>query len=110
MDDVLKVQAEINDIQEEIESASGRVNYLSHQSAYSTINLTFYQPLQGYIPDNDNPGFVTRIALAFKSGFNFIGELIIGFVALWPLLLLAFIGWLGVKKYRGTIVTAKQKL
>ena len=110
MDDVLKVQGEINDIQEEIESASGRMNYLSNQSAFSTINLTFYQPLQGYLPDNDNPGFVTRIITAFKSGFNFIGELLIGFVTLWPLLLLVFIGWLGIKKYRNTIVPAKQKL
>ncbi|MEJ7822849.1 MAG: DUF4349 domain-containing protein, partial [Chitinophagaceae bacterium] len=38
MEDVLKVQSEINNIQEEIESASGRVNYLSHQSAFSTVN------------------------------------------------------------------------
>ena len=36
MEDVLKVQDEINSIQEEMESASGRINYLSHQSVYST--------------------------------------------------------------------------
>ena len=110
MGDVLKVQSEINNIQEEIESASGRINYLSHQSAFSTVNLTFYQPLTGYTPPNENPGFFTRTLTAFKSGFSFIGDLLIGVITIWPLLLFLFIGWLIVKKYRLGIITAKQKL
>ena len=110
MEDVLKVQSEINDIQEEMESASGRINYLSHQSAYSTINLTFYQPLPGYTPSNDNPGFLTRTALAFKNGFHFIGELFIGFVSIWPLLLLVFAAWILFKKRGLGLIAAKQKL
>jgi len=110
MEDVLKVQNEINNIQEEIESASGRVNYLSHQSAFSTVNLTFYQPLTGYLPPNENPGFFTRIITAFKSGFSFIGDFLIGVITIWPLLLFVFIGWLIVKKYRLGVITARQKL
>jgi hypothetical protein len=110
MEDVLRVQSEINNIQEEIESASGRINYLSHQSAYSTVNLTFYQPLTGYTPPNENPGFFTRTIAAFKSGFSFIGDFLIGVFTIWPLLLFVFIGWLIVKKYRLGIITAKQKL
>lgn len=109
MEDVLKVQSEINNIQEEIESASGRINYLSHQSAYSTINLTFYQPLSGFTPNN-NPGFFTRSITAFKSGFHFIAELIIGLIAIWPIFVLVIAGSLIVKKYRITIATAKQKI
>ncbi|MBA2250943.1 MAG: DUF4349 domain-containing protein [Chitinophagaceae bacterium] len=92
MEDVLKVQEEINDIQEEIESASGRINYLSHQSAFSTINLTFYQPLPGFVPDNNTPGFLQRTVDAFKTGINFIGEIVIGLVSVWPLWLLIFGG------------------
>jgi len=110
MEDVLKVQSEINDIQEEIESASGRINYLSHQSAFSTINLTFYQPLTGYTPPNENPGFFTRTITAFKSGFSYIGDFLIGVITIWPLLLFVFISWMIVKKYRLGIITAKQKL
>jgi hypothetical protein len=110
MEDVLKVQSEINDIQEEIESASGRINYLSHQSAFSTVNLTFYQPLTGYTSPNENPGFFTRTITAFKSGFSFIGDFLIGVITIWPLLLFVFIGWMIVKKYRLGIITARQKL
>jgi Domain of unknown function (DUF4349) len=110
MEDVLKVQSEINDIQEEMESASGRINYLSHQSALSTIQLTFYQPLAGYNPVNDNPGFLTRLIAAFKTGFNFIEEFFIGAASIWPLFLFAIIAWLFFKRGGLALITAKQKL
>lgn len=42
MADILKVQKEINDIQVDIESGAGRVNYLTHAAAFSTVQLTFY--------------------------------------------------------------------
>lgn len=109
MEDVLKVQAEINEIQEEMESASGRINYLSHQSAYSTVNLTFYQPLAGYNPNNESPGFLTRAAIAFKNGFSFIGDIFIGFVSIWPLLVLGFLGWIFLKRRGLVLIAAKQK-
>ncbi|MEO8413605.1 MAG: DUF4349 domain-containing protein [Ginsengibacter sp.] len=109
MEDVLKVQGEINNLQEEMESASGRINYLSHQSAYSTINVTFYQPLAGYDPSNDAPGFASRITTAFKNGFQFIAEIFIGFVSIWPLWLLAFLVWILFKKYFVRTMPATEK-
>jgi hypothetical protein len=48
MKEILQVQQEINSIQEQMESASGRINYLSHQSAYSTIHLQYFQYLVPY--------------------------------------------------------------
>ena len=92
MEDVLKVQAEINELQEEMEAAAGRVEYLSHQSAYSTINLSFYQPMPGFVPVNDSPAFFTRIGNAFKLGAGWIADLLIAMVSIWPLLLTAFAG------------------
>lgn len=100
MTEVLQVQAEINQIQEEIESATGRMNYLSQQTAYSTINLTFYQPLQGYQPTDGEPSFLTRITGAFIIGFNWIKELVIGLISIWPLLIIAGSGFVFLKKLR----------
>ena len=110
MDDVLKVQAEINDIQESIEAASGRMNYLKHQSAYSTINLIYFQPKPGYQPTNDHPGFFTRIIAAFKSGYDFLAEILIGIISIWPLILLVTIGVVMFKRISMKGVIAKQKL
>ncbi len=109
MEDILKVQNEINNIQEQMESASGRINYLSHQSAYSTINLTFYQPLPGYNPTNDSPGFYRRTINAFKTGFNFIADVFIGMVSIWPLCFLVFFVWIVWKKNFPKISSARQK-
>ncbi len=100
MTEVLQVQNEVNGIQEEIEAASGRVTYLSHQSAYSTINLTFFQPNAGFTPKDESPTFLSRVGSAFKTGGHFMGELFVGLVSIWPLMLIVAISYFGYKKYK----------
>jgi len=90
MEDILNVQSEINSIQEEIEAAAGRVEYLGHSSAYSTINLTYYQVLNSSASDNDRPSFGTRINAAFKTGWEWITSLFVVLVSVWPLCLVTF--------------------
>ncbi|MEO6452477.1 MAG: DUF4349 domain-containing protein [Ginsengibacter sp.] len=110
MEDVLKVQSEINEIQEEMESGSTRINYLSHQSAFSTINLTFYQPFPGYIPTDKTPGFSFRIVDAFKTGLSFITEIFIGIISIWPILLIALLILILYKKRNVSLTSSKQRL
>lgn len=86
MEEVLKVQSELNTLQEEMESAAGRVNYLTHASAMSTIQLTFYQPLDGFTPGNSSPSFITRIVEAFATGGKTLADILVGFVSLWPMI------------------------
>ena len=100
MEEVLQVQNEVNNIQVQIESAASRVSFLSHQAAYSTINLTFYQPMEGYKPTDIAPSFLTRLTNAFKNGARWIAELFVGFVSVWPLLLIVFGIYLGWKRLR----------
>lgn len=88
MSDILEVQKEINDIQEEIEMVTGRINYLGHASAMSTINLTYYQVLKGSLTDEGTPRFIEQLKDAFANGWYWLGELLLGLVAIWPLLLL----------------------
>lgn len=98
MQEVLQVQAEINNLQESMESVAGRVNFLNHQSAMSIIQLTFFQPLEGFKPGDSNPTFISRIAEAFKSGGSWIIDILIGLVTLWPLLLLIPVGIYIIRK------------
>lgn len=106
MKEVLEVQSEINNIQEEIESATGRLGYLTHQAAYSTINLTYFQLLNGYKPGN-NPPFYTRISNAFKGGAEWIKNIFIGLVYIWPLILVLVFGVFLLRKKR-TVKVASQ--
>ncbi len=107
MADVLQVQNEINNIQEEIESATGRVNLLSQQSAYSTINLTFFQPLAGFKPVDETPGFFTRVSHAFSTGAGWISELLVGLISVWPLILIVFGIYFGWKKMTSPNIIGK---
>ncbi len=101
MEEVLKVQSEVDDIQQQIESVAGRISFLTHQTAFSTINLSFYQPVEGYNkPTNEAPSFFTRLTNAFKTGGSWIAELFVGLVSIWPLLLIAFAVYFGWKKLR----------
>lgn len=98
MEEILRVQSEINGIQEEIESAAGRIEYLSHSSSFSTINLTFYQILNATAKDTDKPSFSTKLGAAFKNGWSWVGEVFVGIVSIWPLLLMIFAGFIIYKK------------
>jgi len=100
MAEVLQVQNEINAIQEQIESAAGRVAFLSNQSAMSTINLTFYQPMEGFKPTGDAPGFLDRVGTAFKTGAGWVGDLLVGLMSIWPLFLVVLIMFFGWKRMR----------
>lgn len=60
MEDVLKVQNEINDIQETIEAGDGRISYLSHAAALSTVHLNYYQVLN-VAPVVDQPSYGLRV-------------------------------------------------
>ena len=100
MEEVLQVQNEINSIQEEIESAAGRINFLSHQASYSTINLTFYQPFAGFKPTDSKPNFFTRLTAAFRSGVDWFADIFVGLMSLWPFILILVIAVFAWKRSR----------
>lgn len=100
MEEILNVQSVINGVQEEIESAAGRIEYLSHASSYSTITLTFFQVLNETAIDNDKPSFATRVGEAFSSGWAWIGELSVAMISIWPLLFLFFTVFVFYKRTR----------
>lgn len=100
MKDILEVQNEINGITEELESASGRVKYLTHQAAYSTIHLRYFQYINDGNNTNEEPGFFTKLKEAFIDGTKGIGIFIIGIIGLWPFILITFASVIGVQKWR----------
>lgn len=108
MNEVLQVQNEVDNIQQQIESAAGRVSFLNNQTAYSTINLSFYQPMEGYSPTDANPSFLTKLTNAFKTGGSWLAELFVGLVSIWPLLLVAIAIYFGWKKLKPAKVIAQK--
>jgi Domain of unknown function (DUF4349) len=100
MEDILTVQSNINNIQEEIESAAGRIQHLGHSSAFSTIQLTYYQVINATAGDSDNPSFFVEVRNAFQNGWSWIGGLFVGLVTIWPLLIVFAFAYMVYKKVK----------
>ncbi len=100
MEEVLQVQNEVDDIQQQIESAAGRVSFLNNQVAFSTISLVFYQPMEGYSAANGTPGFFAKVAEAFKTGGSWLADIFLGLVSIWPILLIVCVVYFGWKKMK----------
>jgi len=100
MAEVLQVQTEINNTQEEVEGAAGRIAYLGHSAAYSTINISFYQVLNPSAVEPRSPTYGERIVSSFSEGLKWIAELFIMLISLWPLWIGLVFLWLFIKKLR----------
>ncbi len=93
MTDILKLEAALQQIREEIESREGRLKYLQNQVGYSTIHLDSYEQ----VPYTNAPdeGFWSKLASGFGEGWNIFLGFAIGVVTLWPFWLVVACGaWL----------------
>ncbi len=87
MEDVLKIEKELNVIREEIESTQGRLKYLSNQVSFCTLTIRYYS--------NKPVGFNFggKLGSALKDGgTGFLWFIIIVF-QLWPLWLISGLIW-----------------
>ena len=97
MKDILAVHEEINTIQEDIESATGRANYLVRQAAFSTIHLNYFH---GVAPKESVPTFFTRLKESFDNGITVTQNLILFIINLWPIIIVALAGLIFYRKYQ----------
>lgn len=103
--DILSVEDKIRVIREEIESAQGRLNYLSDRVSRSTIHIEMYQNLDYTVPSTERRGFGSKLVRALESGWNGILNAIVFLGYLWPLwvILIAVIAlWRRMRKRRAS--------
>ena len=108
MEEILQVEREINQIQEQIEAAEGRLNYLTHSTLYSTIDLSFYQVLDPKAIDDENPGYARRFMMALNEGLKWVGNTVIFFATLWPLWIFITIIILIIRRVRFITIKVKE--
>ena len=98
MKDILAVQDVINGVQEEMDAAAGRIAYLGHSAAFSTINLKFYQVLDATVKDDPTPTFWHKLRDSVNEGWNWMSSFVLGLISIWPLFLLGGLGWMIVRR------------
>ena len=93
--DVLAVEADLRELDEEIESATGRANYINHQSALSEVHLVYFQLIPVKTDPIVVPGYASQVADNFVRGLEFMKEMMLALVAIWPLaIFVLFLVWI----------------
>jgi hypothetical protein len=105
--EILEIEEKIGEVREAIESTESRLKTLNDEVAYSTITLTCYQPLSQPTPDAPVVSLGSRLLESFYGGWTLLTSLLVGIVALWPLLILGSLGWwAGRRWYRTRLAKA----
>ncbi|WP_109435238.1 DUF4349 domain-containing protein [Aquimarina sp. AU119] len=89
VEDILKAEEKLSKLQEEIESAQGRLNYLTNKVSFSTIQIDIYETI---IPKEEpaeyRPGFLDKAKQGMSFGWSIIENLTLLLFYIWPLLIL----------------------
>ncbi|MBS1522225.1 MAG: DUF4349 domain-containing protein [Bacteroidetes bacterium] len=102
MSDVLQIENKLTEIRTSIDSTQGTLNYLSRQVAYSTLEVNFYSE---QTPQYSGTTIGDRLSASLKGGWELMQNLFFGIINIWPLVILAMVIYVIVKKWR-----AKRKL
>lgn len=93
VDEILATERQIGQLQEEIESAVSRLNYLKDQVAHSTVTLEIYQNITLHASATE-PRLGEELANAFNAGFDGITYTLILLIHLWPIIIIGGTTWL----------------
>jgi hypothetical protein len=95
--EIMEVERALNEVREQIESAEGRLRYLSSQVSYSTLTLNFY--IEVAARSGSPRGFWARMGDGLVGGWQSLLDIIIGFVGAWPVWLVLGVLFLGVRQF-----------
>lgn len=85
VEDIMSVEAQLNEVRNEIESAEGRMKVLNNQISLSTVRINFYEITSAPV------GFFGKIGKSFIDGWNFLLKFMLDLITLWPFILLGVI-------------------
>ncbi len=86
VEDILETEEKLRLLQEEIESAQGRLKYLTNKVAYSTVQIDLYETVE-YTekPTRYKKTFGDKSKNAFSFGWDMIESIILLMFHVWPL-------------------------
>lgn len=104
MTEVLQVERQIGEVREEIERYEGRLKFLSNQVSLSTLEIRYYEVLAPIAENND--GFGHKLWSSIVSGWDVLLSILLGLVAIWPMLLILIISIILFRRWRRKVKKA----
>ena len=88
VNDILEIEEKIRGIEEEIESTTGRINYLNDLVEYSTLDLTITKQKDFKYNPAHRGNFIEKLKQALSIGWYGLVDFTLFFINLWPLWIL----------------------
>lgn len=107
VEEVIRVEKEIEKLRSEIEAKEGRLKYLVDRVSLSTIHIDIYKVfpiVEEIVEVKEKPN---QFAQAFLGGWNGLVGLFVGLVYIWPLLLVGTIVLFILNRYFRKYKTSK---
>jgi len=97
--DIIEAEEAIRVITEEIEAKEGRLRYLNDRVDLSTVTLTMYEKVK-YVgePERFEKDYSDDVSESFGDGWKVVKAIFLGFVTIWPILLIGLIALLVWKR------------
>ena len=87
--ELLEIEEQIRGLEEEIESTTGRLKYLSNQVDYSTLELMISKPKDFKFNPENRHKFSERIKQSLSKGWFGFVDFVLFLIRIWPLGLIA---------------------
>lgn len=90
--DIIEAEEAIRVITEEIEAKEGRLRYLNDRVDLSTVTLTMYEKVKFTdAPERFEKDYSDEVGESFGTGWKAIKVIFLGFISIWPVLLVGLI-------------------
>ena len=98
--EILEIEEQIRALEEEIESTTGRLNYLSDQVNFSTLELTIVKEKEFKYSPSKRTGFWQELKQSLSKGWFGFVDLLIFLIKIWPLYIIVAVAVYLWKKFR----------
>lgn len=94
--EILEIEEKAGKVRQEIESAEGRLKYLTNRVGYATIKAVWYTRTESF---REEDSFGARIVQGLHNGWKGIQYAVIGVVTAWPIFLLLLLLVFGIVRF-----------
>jgi len=98
--EILEIQEKIRILEEEIDSTTGRLKYLSNQVDYSTLDLTLSKQKDYKFKPEHRSKFFERLKFSLSRGWFGFVNFILFLIKLWPFWIIIALIYYSWKKYK----------
>ena len=95
--DMLEVQEKIRNLEEEIESAKGKLRFIDDKVNFSTLRIDVYKEKPN-ISGSSELGFFARLWQSIVTGWNVLTDIFFGILTIWPIWIIIGVAVWGIIK------------